>query len=108
MVSIRPWRGVFSEAMRCLMVAMLAVVVASTLSACSSTMFSELPPSVGGLPAGTPERPTTPTAYPAVHDMPPPRNDAVLTEAEQKKIQHDLNAARDQQTQRSTSAASDQ
>jgi hypothetical protein len=62
---------------------------------------------VGGLPAGTPERPSAPAAYPAVHDMPPPRNDTVLTDAEQKKIQNDLNAARDQQTKRSTAAAAD-
>jgi hypothetical protein len=40
--------------------------------------------------------------------MPPPRNDTVLTEAQQKKIQQDLNAARDQQTKRSTAAAGDQ
>jgi hypothetical protein len=90
------------------MAAVLAAVVASNLSACSSTIFSELPASVGGLPAGTPDRPATPTAYPAVHDMPPPRTDTVLTEAEQKKIQQDLNAARDQQTKRSAATASDQ
>ena len=49
-----------------------------------------------GLPAGVPERPTTPMAYPAVHDMPPARP-ATLTAAEQMKMEDDLNAARTQQ-----------
>jgi hypothetical protein len=88
-----------------------AVVLAAllaTLSACSSTMFSEMPAAVGGLPAGTPERPSTPP-YPAVHDMPPPREDTVLTDAEQRKMQADLMAARDRQTKRAgTSARDDQ
>jgi hypothetical protein len=61
-------------------------------------MFSDLPTSVGGLPANTPERPSTPPAYPAVHDMPPARPDAVLTDAEQKKAAQDLIAARDRQS----------
>jgi len=87
---------------------MLAALLA-TLSACSSTMFSEMPAAIGGLPAGTPERPSTAPAYPAVHDMPPPRVDTVLTDAEQRKIQADLMAARDRQTKRAgTSARDDQ
>lgn len=89
------------------MAAVLLAAVSLTLAACSSTLFSELPAGVGGLPAGTPERPSTPAAYPAVHDMPPPRNDAVLTDAEQKKIQSDLNAARAKQSKRSTAASAD-
>jgi hypothetical protein len=35
-----------------------------------------------------------PYAYPAVHDMPPPRGSTVLTDAEQKKLEDDLIAAR--------------
>jgi hypothetical protein len=50
-----------------------------------------------GLPAGAPERPAEPLAYPAVHDMPPPRSSAVLTEVEQQKMEDDLVAARDAQ-----------
>jgi hypothetical protein len=93
--------------MRCLAVAALAVFVATTLSACSSTMFSEMPATVGGLPAGAPDRPATPAAYPAVHDMPPPRDDVVLTSAQQKKAQADLLAARDRQTKRPGAAPAD-
>ncbi len=40
-----------------------------------------------GLPAGAPERPAEPTAYPAVHDIPPPRNSVVLTNIEQRKLE---------------------
>ena len=37
---------------------------------------------------------TPPPAYPAVHDMPPPRGNPVLTDYEQKKLENDLVAAR--------------
>jgi hypothetical protein len=53
-----------------------------------------LPTATGGLPEGPPERPSKPSAYPAVHDMPPPRRSTVLTEAEQKELEDDLVAAR--------------
>jgi hypothetical protein len=60
----------------------------------ASNIADRMPTAVGGLPAGTPPRPDTPSAYPAVHDMPPPRGDTVLTSEEQKKIEDDLVAAR--------------
>ncbi len=69
------------------------------LAGCSSTL-SELPAAVGGLPSDAPERPATQAAYPAVHDMPPPRTNTVLTEDEQKKAEAELAAARDQQAKR--------
>ena len=106
-MSNQRWWRPSPGAMRCLAVAALAVFVATTLSACSSTMFSEMPASVGGLPAGTPDRPITPAVYPAVHDMPPPRDDVVLTDAQQKKAQADLLAARDRQTKRSGDPSAD-
>jgi hypothetical protein len=84
-----------------------ATVAAITLTACTSTL-SEMPTAVGGLPAGTPERPATPVAYPAVHDMPPQRDDVVLTDTQQKKIQADLLAARDRQSKQSGAASRDQ
>jgi hypothetical protein len=87
---------------QCLVVATL-VPLAAALCSCSSTV-SQLPSSVGGLPAGTPERPTGPTAYPAVYDLPPPRDDAVLTNEQQQQMQNDLMSARDSQVKRSGSA----
>ncbi len=50
-----------------------------------------------GLPANAPERPATPLAYPAVHDMPPQRGVALLNEVEQQKVEDDLIAARERQ-----------
>lgn len=50
-----------------------------------------------GLPANAPERPAVPPAYPAVHDIPPPRNSVTLTNFEQQKMEFDLVEARDRQ-----------
>jgi len=66
------------------------------LGGCSSTL-SELPTQMGGLPAGTPERPAASGAYPAVHDMPPPRPNTVLSADEAKKAADDLAALRARQ-----------
>ena len=76
-----------------------AVICALLLASCSST-FSSLPSQVGGEPAGTPERPVTPAAYPAVHDMPPARTSAVLTDAQRKQAEDELAAIRDRQNKR--------
>src|SRR5215475_9370161 len=65
-----------------------------------STVLSEMPSQLGGLPAGTPERPAVAPAYPAVHDMPPPRATAVLTEEEKKKVEAELAAMRAEQARR--------
>ncbi len=78
----------------------LALIVALALpmglGACAST-FSGLPAQMGGLPADTPQSATAPAAYPAVHDMPPPRQNSVLTEAEQKQAEAELAALRARQ-----------
>ncbi len=84
-----------------------AVLLVSLLAACAST-FGELPTAVGGLPQGTPEREATPAAYPAVHDMPPPRQATVLTADEQKKATAELAAARDAQDKRAAAATHEQ
>lgn len=52
--------------------------------------------SMVGLPASAPARPETPPAFPAVHDMPAPRANTVLTSSEQIKMEQDMVAARDQ------------
>jgi len=66
------------------------------LAGCSagSMVGDHMPTALGGLPEGAPQRSTKPSAYPAVHDMPPPRGSTVLTDAEQKKLEDDLIAAR--------------
>jgi hypothetical protein len=75
--------------------AALLLAAAVLLTGCSSNIIADHMPTVaGGLPEGTPARPETPTAYPAVHDLPPPRTDTVLTAEEQKKLEDELIAAR--------------
>ncbi len=67
------------------------------LAGCSSGPVIDMVPSVvGGLPAATPARPATTAAFPAVHDMPPPRAEQSLSADDQVKMEKDLKAARDQ------------
>jgi hypothetical protein len=77
------------------------------LGGCSggSTIADHLPTALGGLPDATPQRPTTASAYPAVHDMPPPRPTTVLSDAEQTKLENDLAAARTRATEAAKAAA---
>jgi len=79
---------------------------AALLAGCASTI-ADLPSPIG-LPAGTPERPAAEAAYPAVHDMPPPRSTEVLSQDEQKKAEEALIAARNRQTKQVNDAAKDQ
>ena len=68
---------------------------AVALAGCGATIGDYAPTAIGGLPEGTPKRPTQSSAYPAVHDMPPPRATQVLTDAERNKLEGDLVAARE-------------
>ena len=76
----------------------LSAILAIGLGGCSSTL-SSLPTQLGGMPADTPQPSAAPVAYPAVHDMPPPRQNAVLTGAEQKAAEAELAALRARQAQ---------
>ena len=70
-----------------------ACLLAATLAGCSSVV-DNVPHSMGGLPDGTPARPAAPAAYPAVHDMPPPRQEGALNEAQSKLLREDLKKTR--------------
>jgi len=63
-------------------------------------MIDRLPADFG-LPAGAPARPEKPLEYPAVHDMPPARSSAPMSEEEQVKAEKELTALRDRQEGRS-------
>src|SRR5215813_9718978 len=82
---------------------------AGVLGGCSagSTVADHLPTALGGLPDGAPQRPDTSRAYPAVHDMPPPRATTVLTDAETKKLESDLIAARNRAAEAAAKSAGD-
>ena len=84
--------------------AALALTTAMSLAGCSSGAVIDQMPSTIGLPAGTPERPTTPYVYPAVHDMPPPRATPTLSEEQQVKEEEELKAVRDRQEARDGAA----
>ncbi len=71
----------------------VALLVAATLAGCSSVV-DHVPQSMGGLPEGTPARPETQAAYPAVHDLPPARRDGALSDAESKRLREDLKNTR--------------
>jgi hypothetical protein len=86
------------------MVAALLFAGGALLSGCSShALIDGLPPAVGGLPEGTPERPATPASYPPVHDRPPAREDTPLSEAEKKRLQEELIATRERAARQAAS-----
>ena len=69
-------------------------MIALALAGCSIPI-ADLP--IVGLPANTPARPISTAEYPAVHDIPAARAEAVLTPEQQEKIEKDLVAARNRQ-----------
>jgi len=75
-------------------VSALALLAAGAVCGCTSTM-SSLP--LVGEPDKLPPRTDTPVSYPAVHDMPAPRDTKPMTDADRKKLEDELVAARNKQ-----------
>jgi hypothetical protein len=72
----------------------VAAGACALLAGCSGSLLTDhLPTAVGGLPADTPARPAE-APYPAVHNMPPSRSAAPLSDDQQKQLADDLIAAR--------------
>lgn len=71
-----------------------AMLLGLALAGCSIPV-ADLP--LVGLPANTPARPAAPGEYLPVHDLPVPRQETVLDQAQQTKLEKDLLAARDRQ-----------
>jgi len=84
--------------------AALTLATATALAGCSSGAVIDKLPGDMGLPAGTPERPTTPYVYPAVHDMPPPRATPTMSEEQQVKEEEEMKAVRERQEARDGAA----
>ena len=74
-----------------------AFLLGAMLAGCSSVVDT-IPHAMGGLPDGVPARPAAPPAYPAVHDMPPSRQDGALSDAESKRLREDLKSVRNRVT----------
>ncbi|HEY1153271.1 MAG TPA: hypothetical protein VGE73_05415 [Pseudolabrys sp.] len=78
---------------------------AALLSSCSAAGVGEsIPQNLGGLPTNAPARPATPGAYPAVNDIPPARQDRVLSVDEQTRLEQDLKALKTRQEGRAKAA----
>ena len=82
-----------------------ALGLAVALCGCSSGAFIDKLPGEMGEPPDAPARPANPYAYPAVHDMPPPRATPTMSEDQQIKLESDLAAVRDRQETREKAAA---
>ena len=83
------------------MAPILVPVIAAGLAGCGSISekFRDTAAALPGvgLPADAPERTAQPVAFPAVHDVPPPRNSVTLTNTEQDQMERELKKARDEQ-----------
>jgi hypothetical protein len=94
-------KRIFSVSTRQIRAALATVGAALFLFGCSSSatnnLIDSVPNSIGGLPANAPERSAEPIAYPAVHDMPPPRTNTTLSAEEQVQLEKDLAAVRARQ-----------
>lgn len=82
-----------------------AAVLAAGVAGCAPGAVIDKLPGDMGLPAGAPQRPATASEYPAVHDMPPPRETQPLSEDEQAKLQKELSESRDSQEAKEAAAA---
>jgi hypothetical protein len=78
------------------MVSAAALALLSLSLGGCSTSIADLPI---GTPPDTPERATDVPDYPAVHDLPAPRDHAAMNSAEQARIEKELIAAREHQSQ---------
>jgi hypothetical protein len=72
----------------------LLLLSALALGGCA-TSIADMP--IAGTPADAPARPKEAGAYLPVHDLPPDREEAEMTPAEQAKALKELAAARDHQ-----------
>jgi hypothetical protein len=72
-----------------------ALVLSAPLLGGCATSIADLP--LVGVPADAPARPKEVSAYPAVHDLPAPREKDAMDPTEQAKIEKELVAARDHQ-----------
>ena len=59
--------------------------------------MERLPTELGGMPSSAPAAPRTGYSYPAVHDTPPPRATAPLTDEQQLELEKRLQDARQKQ-----------
>ena len=71
-----------------------ALLLAGTLAGCSS-VIDNIPTALGGLPKDVPARHATQLPYPAVHDLPPPREDRAMSASESGRLRQELKGTRE-------------
>lgn len=77
------------------MLAVLAMAAALSATGCSSNPGTSLPVWAGGEPPGLPPKTAdAPTNYPNVQALPPARPTKPVSEAEQNRLEAELNALR--------------
>jgi len=66
----------------------LLLAAAAAIAGCAGvTVADHVPTAIDGLPDAAPPHPGAPSAYPAVNEVPSPRDNKVLTSEEQYKRQ---------------------
>lgn len=76
------------------------MALAAALPGCASSLNTIDPASTGALSAtgeaqeAAAAQPAQPSAFPAVHDVPPPRSNTTLSDYELRRLENELNAAR--------------
>ena len=85
----------FADSFRRSKVWLIAGAILATIPLAGCSSVADLP--IVGVPEGAPKRPANPGAFPAVHDMPAPREQTALDPAEQARIESEQAAARDRQ-----------
>jgi hypothetical protein len=81
--------------------AAIAVLACTPLTGCSAfshVVADNWPRVLGGLPEGVPPRDQNPPAALPVHDIPPPRDSAIMTPEERKRSEDELKTMRSQTT----------
>ncbi|MBS0531257.1 MAG: hypothetical protein JSS22_17990 [Proteobacteria bacterium] len=78
-----------------------ALLLSLSLGGCS-TSISDMP--LAGASSDASQHPKDVSDYPAVHDIPAPREEATMATSEQAKIEQELIAARERQAQASAAA----
>lgn len=68
--------------------------IAAAVSACTTVTDFQ---TVLSVPEGAPARPAAAPEFPAVHELPPERENALLEPSEQARVEHELVLARDRQ-----------
>ncbi len=87
--------------------AVAALLLVACAAGCASVV-DNMPTGLGGLPEGVPQRSAAPAAYPAVHDIPPARQENALNEVQSKRLREELKNVRNRVATPDATGSADQ